>query len=447
MAGQIRRRPFVATLLLAVSLGAAGCDSAEPTPTSTEPDAVVDRAAGPLPAPAAARAPGVIAELPAAPTLVDGRLRVMGLDDRVWAEPLAASSGVAAFWSYRRKDADLVGYQVARNNAGRPLVVSYWDDGTLVGIDGSTGAPAWQGTGSREGFAGNPGKASFTGRSRHLILARGSRGDVAVVITTGRLTAVDAVTGAALWTWDKRSRCPDDDVFGMDTWESGGYLVVDAGCHKKKAALLVLDPRTGRTTATLDPPLPWPAENSKEAGVSALGCTGHRSGCSIFGIMPTGSTGGLRPLAWRIGAGGRADPVNAETIFVNGGRDGLYSVSEFELIQVTPDGRYGWRVTGETHDLSRPQFRSADPAGGLLWVSSYSWNGGPAALVGLDPRTGRLRTCSAPPRGQPIRFLRAEGEFLVVSDAREVVDVDADVLPPNAFQLLAPDTRPRGCPR
>jgi outer membrane protein assembly factor BamB len=87
--------------------------------------------------------PGKRGVLVAAPLIIDDRLRIFAKKREVWADgPPSYHYERSAFWSYRRWPAQLAGVVVTRDP--KPIVVSTWSDGVIVGIDAETGKVAWR---------------------------------------------------------------------------------------------------------------------------------------------------------------------------------------------------------------------------------------------------------------------------------------------------------------
>src|SRR5258706_1745773 len=98
------------------------------------PGSWVSPAKGTYPAPAAANV-GVVAQLRAAPVILDRRLRVFATRNDVWAEPLTAPNGTNSYWSYHRWPAEVVGIVAFGANDGTPLMlVVKWSDGLLSAV-------------------------------------------------------------------------------------------------------------------------------------------------------------------------------------------------------------------------------------------------------------------------------------------------------------------------
>ncbi len=430
--------------LVAVTL--TGCDHDKPAPAPVREE--VQRAVA-LPAPVGDRPPGVIAGLPVEPAVVDDRLRVMGKGDRLWAEPLAGATGAAPVWSYRRVGARIGAFRIIRDGTGRTLAVTAWDEspdrygpndtGLLVGVDLATGAPAWRSV--------VPHPVSSTGegvtpRSDDLLVVPARGGPVAVLPWFAGVEAVDATSGKPLWRYDQHKDCAEVPDFGPGSWELGGYLVLDITCKggKRKPQLRVFDARSARITAYVQPKLP--RSGGPEPAVYVSGCT-DGNGCAVFGVS-TGPAEVERPLAWRLDRDGR--PVRVTTdrdSYCCLQHDGRFLLLASTVIALTPDLHARWRVAAgaEHRGLYPPVVEDVDQGTDLVWLAASSWREGPAALVGLDPATGAVRTCAAPPRAVPVRSVDAQGKYLVVRD-----DPNARTPPTGTYVLIRPDTRPHPCP-
>lgn len=184
------------------------------------PADVVTPARRPLPAPVIP-APGPIGALISAPLILDDRLRIFAAERQVWADaPPDFKYERSALWSLRRWPAQLVG--VAAVGGDRPIVVSTWSDGELVGTDARTGTIAWQETAERLG-------TEFTGRRTGAQTLYDPPGlftaDGAVVVAgPAHVTAYDPVTGAQRWQIPVPATA---DCRGVDLTAAGQYLLLD----------------------------------------------------------------------------------------------------------------------------------------------------------------------------------------------------------------------------
>jgi len=88
------------------------------------------------------------AELPAAPLIVEGRLRVYTEQRRVFADtPVTAQRMNTPHWSYRRWPAEVVSIvevEKPASGVGLSVVVTKWSDGEIVALDAEKGDIVWQ---------------------------------------------------------------------------------------------------------------------------------------------------------------------------------------------------------------------------------------------------------------------------------------------------------------
>ena len=109
-----------------------------------------------------------------------------------------------------------------------------------------------------------------------------------------------------------------------------------------------------------------------------------------------------------------------------------------------PSDKLRWHLYGEARDRNKPQFANWDldpvrPADNVLWVSSFSWNGGGPKLVKMDAATGRILGCQPTPAGAPwVRFLRSMTTNYLITGAWKGDDAPAE----GAFTLVVPDPKP-----
>ena len=116
----------------------------------------------------------------------------------------------------------------------------------------------------------------------------------------------------------------------------------------------------------------------------------------------------------------------------------------FELFAVDrATGELAWKVTGQAHDLARPQFYDAATGDDAVWVASHSWEGGPPALVRLSLADGSVTGCLPSPTTGPPTQIRAAGAHLVVSDFPWDRSTAFDpAAPDGTVQMLVPAPAP-----
>jgi outer membrane protein assembly factor BamB len=249
------------------------------------PGDTLDVAHTPYPAPVTAQ-PQFYGELLRAPLFVQGRIRVYGASNRVFADgPADLKMTTSAYWALRRWPARLVGVAVAEDR----VVVSQWSDGMVYGQRPETGAVAWKAdAGSRAtSYAGRRTGAEtvydppdlFTTNDSVVAVAPDSvyANDPAV-----RLTGLDPDTGRVLWQ-QSSPRC--DEVF------TGPTVVVCA----RPSTVDVWDSGTGAART-------WP---DLHGATTPVGCAVGRSRCT--GLAGDGGPG------WVIGSDGDLSAANALT--------------------------------------------------------------------------------------------------------------------------------------
>ncbi|MBM0258607.1 PQQ-binding-like beta-propeller repeat protein, partial [Micromonospora sp. 4G55] len=168
-------------------------------------------------------ATGVVGRLPAAPLIVDGRLRVYAAQRQVYADrPADSKHRVTPFWSYRRWPAQLNGVLVAGTT-----VVSRWSDGKIVALDGRTGKVAWRADGPTpgKGFPARRTGAAIVWDPRGIFLASGP-GDRTTLVASGAgdLRGYALADGRELWRAAGDADCRTD----LGTTAAGQVLSVDA---------------------------------------------------------------------------------------------------------------------------------------------------------------------------------------------------------------------------
>jgi len=165
----------------------------------------------------------------------------------------------------------------------------------------------------------------------------------------------------------------------------------------------------------------------------------------LVGHGGTGNLGRERPIRWAVQSGGLVEVARTDATGIKAQRNGDFEL--FALDRATGDRL--WKVTGQAHDLRRPQFADADATADAVWVASASWEGGPPALVRLSPTDGSVLGCLAWPTDRPPTRIRAVGGRLVVSDLPSdrstAFDPDA---PDGTVLMLVPESAPAAptCP-
>ncbi|MFC8615742.1 PQQ-binding-like beta-propeller repeat protein [Micromonospora purpureochromogenes] len=307
-------------------------------------------------------ATGVVGRLPAAPLIVDGRLRVYAAQRQVYADrPADSKHRVTPFWSYRRWPAQLNGVLVAGTT-----VVSRWSDGKIVALDGRTGKVAWRADGPApgKGFPSRRTGAAIVWDPRGIFLAPGP-GDRMTLVASGAgdLRGYALTDGRELWQAAGDADCRTD----LGTTAAGQVLTVDACAGP--AAVEFRDATTGAVGTRWRPPGAGP-----DLAVTALGCLTPRSQCR--GLRTSDGRG------WLVGPG---EPRPAPAL---GAADVTLS-GEF-AIAVTEGVLTGWDArTGEKRwrrgDLGEVRVIAVEP--GRVHVLSRQRD-----LITLDPRTGAQRS-------------------------------------------------------
>ncbi|SCF35372.1 PQQ-binding-like beta-propeller repeat protein [Micromonospora mirobrigensis] len=309
---------------------------------------------------------GVLGRLPAAPLIVEGRVRVYAADRQVYADqPADAPNRVTPFWSYRRWPARLDGVL-----AEGTTVVSRWSDGQLVALDARTGRVAWRAEGPRPraGQAARRTGAATVWDPQGVWVARGADGRAALAVSgEGRLTGYALGDGRRLWQVDGGRGCRTDlgttatRVMSVDV--CAGSPVVE-----------FRDAGTGAVALRWRPP-----GASVGVTVTPLGCLTPRSRCR--GLRTTGP-GDASGRGWLVGAG---EPVPAPALDAEG------TLLAGELA-VGPKGPVltGWEPrTGKERwrrgDLGPVRILAVEP--GRLHVLTEDRD-----VVTLDPVTGAQRS-------------------------------------------------------
>ena len=198
------------------------------------PGSRISTAEVPYPAPAAASV-GVVAQLRAAPLILDRRLRVFATQNDVWAEPLTAPDGTDSYWSYHRWPAEVVGV-VAFGAAGTapPVVVVKWSDGLLVALRAEHGDIAWttrvQTKDSDQYWGRRTGTHTVYGDETLFSLYSARSGSSRVVISSGdtMVDAFDPISGRQLWSLELPT-CHGVDWTGEQVFAT--ILVLQRAAH------------------------------------------------------------------------------------------------------------------------------------------------------------------------------------------------------------------------
>ncbi|WP_345541805.1 PQQ-binding-like beta-propeller repeat protein [Phytohabitans rumicis] len=241
---------------------------------------------------APAAQPGVIGSLPAAPLIVDGRLRLYATTRQVRADgPVDARTQRTPYWSYRRWPEELLGVVAVGTT-----VVSRWSDGELVALDARTGKVVWRAKGKPTAKAGYDG-GSTGAETLYAPVGLYTAGPKVIVRDAGFLRALDAVTGQEAW----RTALPGCRTGGFTT--AGGQYVATDTCGGTPA-LEFYDLATGQRTGRWEPP-----DAGRSLIVEPLGCATAHSACTALRTTGGGgSKGWLTPEA----AGGQ--PVAAPAL-------------------------------------------------------------------------------------------------------------------------------------
>jgi outer membrane protein assembly factor BamB len=322
------------------------------------PSEVVNPAAVSYPSPLDPVA-GKVGALVTAPLIVDDRIRVFAKKREVWADgPPDYHYERSAYWSYRRWPAEVVGVTVVHGD--RPIVVTAWSDGMLVGINAETGTIAWRIESDVLG-------SGYLGRRT---------GANTVYLPPGLFTSGSTIITVS----SKTIRGYRAD--GIQVWERP--LITDTKCHGPEFTgleqLLVVDTCTHqlhRIAATDGHDLP--TINIAAASVEPISCEVGHSDCR-----------GMR-------AGGRGWILNG----TNYGESAPLAVAGSLLaseVVVTPNRPQGATAvsgvdanTGKTIWSWEPPAPIALLAAGTDRVFLLTTD---RTLAALDPRTGTLLTLS-----------------------------------------------------
>jgi outer membrane protein assembly factor BamB len=219
----------------------------------------------------------VIGSLPAAPLIVDGRLRIYAATRQVRADgPVDARTQRTPYWSYRRWPQELLGVV-----ATGTTVIGRWSDGDVIALDGRTGKVTWRAAGKppeKSGYKGGSTGAETVYEPEGLYTA----GDRVVVRDADFLRAIDVASGRELW----RTPMADCREGGFTT--AGGRFVTTDACGRSPAVEFY-DVATGRLQNRWDPKSAGPALE-----VEPLGCAPAQSACTAMRTVDAiGSRGWL----------------------------------------------------------------------------------------------------------------------------------------------------------
>ncbi|WP_018255260.1 outer membrane protein assembly factor BamB family protein [Salinispora mooreana] len=258
------------------------------------PAEVSTPAAGAYPT-ATTPAPGLVARLPVAPLVVDGRIRVYAAERQVYAdEPVEFTHRSTPYWSYRRWPAQLAGVVASGHT-----VLTRWSDGQVVALDGRTGQIAWRAEGPvpEDDAAARRTGAEAVWNPEGLFVA--SAADTSVVLSVGRdaMAGWNLADGQRLWQNDTRPGCQQ----AVGTTTAGSLVSVDS-CGSV-ATVDFRDAATGAVTR-------WsPPGGGETLAVTPLGCRSGRSDCA--GLRTAVGPGDDAARGWLFGAG---EPVAAPVL-------------------------------------------------------------------------------------------------------------------------------------
>ncbi|MCW3841635.1 PQQ-binding-like beta-propeller repeat protein [Micromonospora yasonensis] len=360
------------------------------------------------------RGPGVIGRLPAAPLVVDGRLRVYAAARQVYADqPADGRYRVTPFWSYRRWPAKLDGVL-----ADGTTVVSRWSDGKLVALNARTGRVAWRADGPEQIVPPKPRRtyAATVWNPAGLHVARAADGrTVLVAVGPGQVDGYDLADGRRLWRVDRERGC-----YGAVGTTATGAVIAEEACAGP-VTVEFLDAATGAVRTRWRPP-----GTSDDLSVTPVGCRSGHSGCRALRTSVPGDGSGQ---GWLFGAG---DPVAAPALDgTDAELDGERVVSTSAGMVTARSARTGkelWRRA----DLGPVRIIAVEPGRVHLLTERRD-------LVTLDPATGAERSRFTMNIGhdgvgwQPGRAY-ATGGYVAVERARQRAVPDDD---DQAYFLMA----------
>jgi outer membrane protein assembly factor BamB len=356
--------------------------------------------------PAVTPAIGLVGRLPAAPLIVDGRLRVYTSTRQVYADrPVDGKHRTTPYWSYRRWPAQLDGVV-----ADGTTVVSRWSDGRLVALDARTGRVAWRADGPA------PGQGRLVRRTgaatvwdpRGLHVTRGTDGrSLVVAVGDEQSRGYQLDGGRQLWQADADGRCHTD----VGTSATGQLVTVD-GCAGA-AVVEFRDAATGALASRWRPPGAGP-----ELVVTPVGCRSPRSECRGLRTAGPGDDAGR---GWLVGGGA---PVAAPALDdANSQLDGEDVVGTTGGVLIGRSARTGeelWRRA----DLGPVWIIAVQPGRVHLLTEAND-------LVTLNPSTGAQRSRFPVEVGRdgigwaPGLAYAADG-YVAVERLRKPVDPNAD---------------------
>lgn len=361
---------FVVTgLLVLLVLGGMGITAYR----TLKPAETVNRSDKPVPSPEPIKAIQY-AELPAAPLIVEGRLRVYAEQWRVFADtPVTAQRMSTPHWSYRRWPAEVVSIvevEKPASGVGMSLVITKWSDGEIVALDAEKGDIVWQAKiepADGESFKGRRTGAKTMWAPEDLFVGSSAVDKQPVVIATGKdvVEGIDPTTGQVRWsrTFTAEPGCRVTDWTGADA-----YFVKNT-CAKP-ATLEVYDAGTGILLTTWRPPgASIGTDSVSNWFIEPTSCQLGWSGCAMFKAAPTGDVvtytdaasglGNITPAFWSFGAD---HVVKPETV---PDKDTMFVVGDVIAQQMT--GGYIWAFSRST--------------GKRLWMSEVA-----GRMVGADQR-------------------------------------------------------------
>ncbi|SNT61991.1 PQQ-like domain-containing protein [Asanoa hainanensis] len=365
MVGAARRRvvAVLAGLVLVAGAGLVVYRVFAPGEVLAEP--TVGYPAAPTPRPAA-----VLGTLPAAPLIVDGRLRVVADKRQVRADgPVDSRYLNTPYWSFRRWPAELVGVVAAGGT-----VVSRWSDGVLVGLDARTGRDVWRTKGEVPvipEYAGRRTGALTVYAPPGLFLS----GDTVVVAGSTSTRAYALNTGAPGWQQPAQP-CPTrPDPIGFTT--ADGRVAVLRACDE---AVRLFDAATGTAAGSIE----LYEHLAPETTLEPLDCVAPRTSCAGLRVDDFATR-----KAWLFANGGTKPAGTASEIASGVPRlarpgaalvDGLaVTVEETGVVASgATDSEQRWRV-----ELGRPDATILAAADGRVYVLTADRD-----LVTLDATSG-----------------------------------------------------------